>query len=239
MPKPADPGLLAQLLALLAHDLRNPLSALHSNAGYLQAAIGSESDDVREALDDVVSSCLSLGHIIDNLELLAVALEEPATLERGPLSISDIALDVVQQCGALAASYRVKLSLLTEPSGRACLVIANRDMLRRALSNVTRNAIQHGSREAGIEVHVSCEEGSGILRVEDGGEPLARELSEAAFTAAGQLESKSHPGGRYSRGLGLYAAAVAAHWAGAELKPVPPRAGFKNAFELRLPAAEL
>ncbi len=234
-----DPSLLAQLLALLAHDLRNPLSALHSNAGYLQAAIGSDNDDIREALDDVVSSCTSLGHIIDNLELLAVALEEPTTLERGPLSLSDIALDVVQQCGALAASYRVKLSLLTEPSGRACLVVANRDMLRRALSNLARNSIQHGTREASVEVHVSCEGGFGILRVEDGGEPLAGELIENAFTAAGQLESKSHPGGRYSRGLGLYAAAVAAKSAGAELTPVPPRPGFTNAFELRLPAADL
>ena len=99
-----DAGLISQLLALLAHDLRNPLSALHSNAGYLQAAFGGDGGELHEALDDVVSSCSSIGHIIDNLELLGFSLEESAEYERVPLSLSDIATEAVEQCRALASS---------------------------------------------------------------------------------------------------------------------------------------
>lgn len=235
MTRSDDPLLLSQLLSLVAHDLRNPLSALHSNAGYLQAVAGTGSDDVREALDDVVSSCSSLGYIIDNLELLGIALEDAPPLEPAPLSLTDVTAEAVQQCLPLSLSYRVELKVEQEPGADASFVLANRDMLRRALANLVRNSIQHGARDVDVTIHV----GRGVVRVEDGGPELAPELAERAFTAAGQLECKSHPAGRYSRGLGLFAAAVAAKAAGATLKVVPPRAQRGNAFELRVPLADV
>ncbi|HVJ18175.1 MAG TPA: HAMP domain-containing sensor histidine kinase [Polyangiaceae bacterium] len=235
MSRPDDPELIAQLLALVAHDLRNPLSALHSNAGYLQSTMGKESDDLREALDDVVSSCTSLGSIIDNLELLGVALEDAPVVDLAPLSLSDVATEALQQCQALARSYRVELRLEQEPGAEASFVMTNRDMLRRALANVIRNAIQHGSRDVDVTITV----GKGVVRVEDGGAALAPELAERAFTAEGQLECKSHPAGRYSRGLGLFAAAVAAKAAGAKLSPVAARKAGRSAFELRVALADV
>lgn len=227
------------MLALLAHDLRNPLSALHSNAGYLQAAFGGDDGELHEALDDVVSSCSSLGHIIDNLELLGISLHASAQFERVPLSLTDIVTEAVEQCRSLAASYRVELQVVPEPDAQALLVSVNRDMMRRALVNLIRNAIQHGAREAPIAIRVLRRGQLGVLSVEDAGSPLAPELSERAFTATGQLECKSHPGGRYSRGLGLFAASISAKAAGAEVAMGSPREGFANAFELSAPLAEL
>ncbi len=234
-----DSSLVSQLLALLAHDLRNPLSALHSNAGYLQAAFGGDGGELHEALDDVVSSCASLGHIIDNLELLGLSLDSASHFERVPLSLTDIVTEAVEQCRSLATSYRVELRVSPEPAAAATLIQVNRDMMRRALVNLVRNAIQHGAREAAIEIRVQRRKDAGVLSVEDAGSPLAPELVESAFTARGQLDCKSHPGGRYSRGLGLFAASVAARAAGAELSTQPPRPGFTNAFELAAPLAEL
>ena len=66
--------LLGGLLALIVHDLRNPLSALHSNASFLQSARDAVSTDFKEALEDVSASCEALGHIIDNVELLSLKL---------------------------------------------------------------------------------------------------------------------------------------------------------------------
>jgi signal transduction histidine kinase len=233
--RPDDPLLIAQLLALVAHDLRNPLSALHSNAGYLQSTAGANNDDLREALDDVVSSCSSLGYIIDNLELLSLALEDSPALEPAPLALADVATEALQQCQDLALSYRVTLRAEHDPDAQSVFASANRDMLRRSLSNLVRNAIQHGARGTDIVISV----GRGVLRVEDGGPELAPELGERAFTAAGQLECKSHPAGRYSRGLGLFAAMVAARAAGATLSKIAPRRAGGNAFELVVPVADV
>jgi signal transduction histidine kinase len=233
--RPDDPLLIAQLLALIAHDLRNPLSALHSNAGYLQSVLGKDSEDLREALDDVVSSCTSLGYIIDNLDLLAVALEDIPEFEPTPLSLPDVVKESMLQCQPLAVSYRVELRMEQEHGTESSFVSANRDMLRRCLSNLIRNAIQHGSRQVEITISV----GKGVVRIEDGGPPLAPELGERAFTAAGQLEAKSHPAGRYSRGLGLFAAAVAAKAAGVELSQIAPQRPSGNAFQLLVPLADI
>ena len=43
-------------------------------------------------------------------------------------------------------------------------------------------------------------------------------MVEQAFTAEGQLSTKNISGGRYSRGLGLYAARIAARVAGATVR---------------------
>ncbi len=66
--------LVGGLLGLIVHDLRNPLSALHSNASFLQTARDTTGEDAKEALEDVSASCEALGHIIDNVELLSLAL---------------------------------------------------------------------------------------------------------------------------------------------------------------------
>src|SRR5690606_13210231 len=51
-PEQVAPRLIGELLGLLAHDLRNPLSALHSNLGYLDAVLASRDEEVREAIED-------------------------------------------------------------------------------------------------------------------------------------------------------------------------------------------
>jgi len=66
----------------------------------------------------------------------------------------------------------------------------------------------------------------------DGGSPLSEELRAHAFTAEGQLVCKGEAAGRYSRGLGLFAAYVAAELAGAEVRALPPARG-RNRFEVR------
>src|SRR5262245_13794222 len=72
--------LIGELIGLLAHDLRNPLSALHSNLGYLEAVLPSDEGEAREAVEDGVVSCDGLSHVIDNVDLLGQIL-------RGGLSV--------------------------------------------------------------------------------------------------------------------------------------------------------
>jgi light-regulated signal transduction histidine kinase (bacteriophytochrome) len=76
------------------------------------------------------------------------------------------------------------------------------------------------ARREGAEVLVS---------VMDSGVPLSHDMGEQAFTAEGQLSTKNISGGRYSRGLGLYAARIAADIAGATVRGA---AGDGARFEL-------
>ena len=106
MAEPDAKASVGALLALVAHDLRNPLSALHSNVGFLESALGPKEQDSIDALADIVASCSSLKHIIDNLELLGLSvLDEPPRFERFPSSLWELAADAVQRLEPIAKSY--------------------------------------------------------------------------------------------------------------------------------------
>src|SRR5690606_3048732 len=72
--EPLTAEVLGELLGLLAHDLRNPLSALHSNVGYLGSLSERYDDDAKEAIADALLSCDSLRTVIDSVEILSHVL---------------------------------------------------------------------------------------------------------------------------------------------------------------------
>lgn len=217
MKEELSPDLVSSLLGLFAHDLRNPLSALHSNVSFLSSVLGSSDNDAREALDDVAASSDALGHITDNLELFALALEGAKPREMQELFVRELLREAAQKSRRFADSYRVRLEVDADSAGQL-RGIANRDMLQRALSNLIRNAIQHAGESGQVSVAARREGPEIIVRVNDSGAPLAPEVREQAFSAQGQLSTKNVSGGRYSRGLGLYAARIAARIAGSSVR---------------------
>ncbi|HEY8944527.1 MAG TPA: HAMP domain-containing sensor histidine kinase [Polyangiaceae bacterium] len=228
--------LLGALLALLAHDLRNPLSALHSNVGFLESLADDQDRDAREALADVTASCGSLKHIIDNLELLGlVVLGQGPSLERGPVGMLDVVEEVVSRMQNIADSYGVSVRMDGELA-RGLRVHVHRDMFARAFGNLLFNSIQHGGSSTPISIGISSDSGSGVILCSDKGAPLAPGLRTRAFTAEGQLSCKSDALGRYSRGLGLYSALIAGELGGADVRALEPLDG-RNRFELRAPLA--
>src|SRR6267378_720347 len=61
---------LSELLALLAHDLRNPLSAVLTNVNFVKSTMRGRAPDIEEALGDSALSCATLGQVIGNLDVL-------------------------------------------------------------------------------------------------------------------------------------------------------------------------
>ncbi|HEX3776183.1 MAG TPA: HAMP domain-containing sensor histidine kinase [Polyangiaceae bacterium] len=225
--------LVGGLLGLIVHDLRNPLSALHSNASFLQSARDVSSPDVKEALEDVSASCEALGHIIDNVELLALALRGERRFEQNSFTVRELINDALSRARSLAASYSVRVEFVPSPEADARLA-ANREMLGRALGNLIKNGIQHAQNGVPVKVSTKASGDRTLLVVEDGGAPIAPEFMERAFSAEGQVSAKGLVGARYSRGVGLYAARLAADAAGATVRAIAPPSGTGNAFELSI-----
>src|SRR5450432_274161 len=151
-----ESNLVGGLLALIVHDLRNPLSALHSNASFLQSARDTTSADVKEALEDVSASCEALGHIIDNVELLALALRGERRFERSSFSARELITEVMARSRSLATSYAVRLEFVVSADADLKLS-ANREMLGRALGNLIKNSIQHAQEGVPVRISVRVE----------------------------------------------------------------------------------
>ncbi len=228
------PEIVGELLGLLAHDLRNPLSALHSNVGFLGSALENIDEEMQEALSDTLVSCDGLAHIIDNMEVLGLALSGRDTLPRARFDLRPVLTETVSRNQALARSHDVELRLEGAGASGAAHVECHRDMLVRAVGNLVRNSIQHSSGTSGVSVSLEASTKEYVVRVRDCGMPLAEQLRDEGFTARGQLVAKSARGGRYSRGLGLFSARVAALAAGASVRATTDADG-ANLFELIVP----
>jgi signal transduction histidine kinase len=223
--------LVGGLLGLIVHDLRNPLSALHSNASFLQSVRDVTSPDAKEALEDVSASCEALGHIIDNVELLALSLRGDKRFEQNSFSVRELIADALSRSKSLATSYAVRVEFTPSPAADVRLA-TSREMLGRALGNLIKNGIQHAQDGSPVRVSAHIEGPRVVLLVEDGGAPVAADFHDKAFTAEGQVSAKGLVGARYSRGIGLFAARLAAEAAGAQVRSVPAPGGSGNAFEL-------
>lgn len=231
---PLEPETIAELLRLLAHDLRNPLAALHSNLGYLASALkGRTENEEQEALRDAQISCDGLGRLIDSLEVLAHALNPLRSLDRDPVNAEAAVHDAVALCRAQAEGYDV--DVVVTPSGEKLQVLTSRGMFTRSLAYVVGNAVQHSPSRGQVTVSVERSGSAVLVSIFDRGVRLDPGFKEEAFTPKGQIESKATPHGRYGRGLGLLCARVCAEAAGATLSTADTDVG--NRFVLSLPSA--
>ena len=234
MAEPLTSEVLGELLGLLAHDLRNPLSALHSNVGYLGSLSERYDDDAKEAIADALLSCDSLRTVIDSVEILSHVLTGTTGFERAGFGLAALIQEAASDTRPLAKSHEVELESSEACSTTGARVRAHREMAYRALTGLMRNSIQHAP--PGSIVRVSLEEDASMCRVviSDDGSPLNPQVTEAAFTAVGQITTKSLRGGRYSRGLGLYCAKVCAELGGTDAAFRLETSGV-NSFVLTLP----
>jgi K+-sensing histidine kinase KdpD len=233
-----DLPLVGHLLGLLAHDLRNPLSALHSNVSFLSSALQETDGDVQEALSDGLVSCEGLRHIIDNLDLLGQYMRGSSQPPRVKLSVASLIEDAVGRCQRSAASYGVTLRVQIAEREQRQQVTGIRELLARALVNLVQNCIQYSASNALVVVFARAVPGGMQIQVADQGTPFDSSDSLRLFSPAGQVVSKaSHSGSRYGRGLGLLAARIAASATGAEVGTTqPPDAAYSNCFTLDVPA---
>jgi signal transduction histidine kinase len=227
--EPLDLPTLGGLLGLLAHDLRNPLSALQSNLGFLASTDYVIDADGREAIDDGLVSCDGLAHIIANIDLIGQLLRGGVGGEGGTIDFRVLVEEIIASCGPVAKSHNVTVHFRSDASA-ACLARGDRDLVVRAITNLLRNSIQHSASGTAIRVSVRLEPTEVVVRIEDQGTVLGPEERSRAFTATGQVSSKLVPTGRYSRGLGLFAARIAAEATRASVRAVESPTG-GNAFE--------
>ncbi|MEO0324044.1 MAG: ATP-binding protein [Myxococcota bacterium] len=217
VPSAADFG---HLLGLLVHDLRNPAATVGANVDFLRE-VEIADPDAREALDDV-----------------ALALDE---LKRGLTQVGWLArtLGGERAMAASASDARPSLERVTAKRGVALRVgggtleaaggASAGDLVQVLLDNADRHA-------RGTEILVEADarpEGGILVRVSDGGVPVAPALREAAFSIAGQHDVKGKAEGRYGRFAGLVAARAAAESLGGTLR-ADERDG-RCVFELVLP----
>jgi signal transduction histidine kinase len=232
------PTTLGPMLALFAHDLRNPLSALLTNLNFVESLPAVQGDEsLAGALGDCVVASDTLRRLISNLDLVGLLLEGVEAQPR-PIVVADLVRECVGQLGPSAAMQGSTFEIDEGPPGLEAY--ADPDLCARALENLLANSLAHAP--PGTPVVVRVRDGApdfAWVEVEDGGRPVPPSERDDLFSAPGQL--RAHAGAsRYGRGLGLFVAAAAASslGGGVGVEDAPGAAGSDGAgcrFVLRLP----
>ena len=155
----ADPGdRIEGLMGVLAHELRNPLQL----AGLSLEAVreGGEADD----LDRLAEAIDRMDTIVDST--LAMARGEVREVE--PVDVHEVALEVWHDARAPEAELTI---------ARPASVEADPALLERLLSNLVRNAIDHGGASVSVRVGALPDDGGFFVEDDGPGVPAGRRES--------------------------------------------------------------
>ncbi|MFH8841716.1 sensor histidine kinase [Streptomyces sp. NPDC017868] len=205
-------------LADAAHDLRTPAASLRTLA---ETALRGETDSA-----DVHRRTLRLaegmGRLVDGLLTRARLMSGTAAVTRQPLRLDQL-VEAVAEESAGAAGHRVRVE------AAEAVVVADPDLVRRAVGNLLDNALAHG-HAPGVPADVLLTVGrDGTVTVEDAGPGLPPEVAGALF--------ERFRSGSGSTGLGLSIASWVAHAHGGTLTAGRSAAGGAR-FVLRLPTSD-
>lgn len=191
-------ALREQFIAVLGHDLRNPLSAILSGASFLEYAV--QEKDERKIVGIIQSSARRMaGMIEDIMDFARGRLGEGMQIQRVATTTTPVLEQVVNELRTAYAHRAIDAHFdITEP------VDCDAPRMAQLLSNLLANALTHGSPTAPVLVNGYHKEGYFVLSVSNSGKPIAPAAMEKLFHPFTRETTRPSQNGL---GLGLYIAA--------------------------------
>jgi signal transduction histidine kinase/ActR/RegA family two-component response regulator len=183
-------------LAMLGHELRNPLHSI-SGAVQLLDRISSKDEQPVRLREIIKRQVHQLSRLIDDLLDVSRINSGKIILQPQPVDLNEIAERCLQsQDLAKVEHHSLSLSLEEEP----VIVLGDPVRLEQVISNLLSNAVKYTPPGGRIHLSVRREGEEGVVRVEDSGVGIAPEMLSAVFELFTQLEGTLD---RSQGGLGL------------------------------------
>jgi two-component system OmpR family sensor kinase len=226
---------MRQFVADASHELRTPLAAVRGYAELFRQGAVTGPEDVSGTMRRIEDESIRMGGLVDDL-LLLTRLDSQRPLDRGPVDLTVLAADAVQDARALDPARQVRLLGLTgdlEPT----TIEGDEPRLRQVVTNLVGNAVNHTPAGTDIEIAVGRgAAGRARLEVRDHGKGVdpvkARRVFER-FYRADPSRGRGNGGGN-GLGLAIVAAIVSAHGGQVGVAPTP---GGGATFVVDLPTA--
>ncbi|MEA3191697.1 MAG: hypothetical protein QOD26_30 [Betaproteobacteria bacterium] len=221
-----------EFLALLGHELRNPLGAI-MNAARLLEHQGVGAEDAARARGIISRQSEHLARLTDDLLDAGRAIMGKIVLE---LRAVDLAAAASQALATLRSSGRLGQHRASE-NLQSAWVQADPTRLEQIISNLVMNAVKYTPIGGSISVSVGKEAGDAVLRVADNGIGMRGELLARVFEPFVQGEpGLDRSAGGLGLGLTLVRQLAALHGGSARAESDGPGRG--STFTVRFPAIE-
>ncbi len=189
---------LRRFTADASHELRTPLAVIR---GIGEVALGETRTpaEYKEAMGSMLEEVDRMTNLVDTLLRLSHGDAGTVRLSREAIDLGQLARDVVSSLGILAEERNQRLTLHAADD---VSVIADRLVLREAITNIVDNAIKYSPQASRIDIDVRANRNVALLTVADEGPGIAAEHRERIFDRFFRLdEARSRDNG--GTGLGL------------------------------------
>jgi CheY-like chemotaxis protein/two-component sensor histidine kinase len=223
-----------EFLAMLAHELRNPLAPIR-NAGETLARLGLGDARAEQAVAVVQRQISALTRLVDDLLDVSRITRGRIELQRRPIELSDVIAQTIEMVEPLIREKAQRLSSTIEPGLR---IDGDPARLVQCVANVLTNAAKYSDRGGAITLDVSDDAGHALIAVSDEGIGIPHDLQPRVFDLFVQGErGLDRSQGGLGIGLSLVKRLVEMH--GGSVGVFSEGLGSGSRFELRLPLIDV
>ena len=230
-----------ELLSIVSHDLKNPLSAIKGFAQMLQRVVHrSDVDEVtaRKLLDglaQIESASTRMDSLLnEQLDLTRLQAGQPIELQRRPADLAAIARQVAEEYQRTTGRHRLWVLAPEEPVEGEW----DPQRIERSLSNLVSNAVKYSPKGGEIEISVTREEDEAgrlwaVCRVTDQGLGIPEQDLHRIFDW--YARASNIPSAITGTGIGLASVkqVVEQHGGAVDVRSLE---GEGSTFTIRLPA---
>ena len=223
-----------EFLAMLAHELRNPLAPIRSSLALLEPTGRSDAavERVRGILERQVGHMVRL---VDDLMEVSRITRGTIELRRQRLELAEAIRSSLETSEPLIqrAGLRLALQLPPEP----LYVDADPVRLTQIISNLLNNAAKYSDRSREVRLTASRENGHAVVSVRDFGVGIPADMLERVFDMFTQVPSEDR-GGQSGLGIGLTLVRSLVQLHGGSIDAASEGPGKGSTFTFRLPIVE-
>ncbi len=220
-----------EFLAMLAHELRNPLAPISAAAELLK--IGKlDAAQVRHSSAIIGRQVAHITGLVDDLLDVSRVTRGLVTLARAPVTVQTIVEDAIEQVRPLIElrRQRLKVDLPLEEA----VLLGDKARLVQVVVNLLNNSAKFSADQRHIELRAKVDGEELVVLVSDEGIGMEAELTTRAFELFAQGERSSDRSlGGLGLGLALVKHLVELH--GGTVNCSSPGPGKGSTFEVRLP----
>lgn len=187
-----------EMLGIVAHDLRNPLSSIIGFADLIRAERGSVEDARRHASIIVAAAERTLKLVSDLLESSVLDAGQ-IRLQQAPCDLSVLIADAIARHATRAAGKQQQIDF--RPAAGA-VVLADVERLDQVFDNLLSNALKFSPPKGLVEVWIEVEPERVRVAIRDYGPGLSVDDRRQLFRRFQRLSARP-TGGESSTGLGL------------------------------------
>jgi signal transduction histidine kinase len=188
-----------QFLAILGHDLRNPLGAILMSTGLLTSARGAEDRTVKIAARILSSAGRMQRMVNDLLDLTRTRLGSGIPIAPRPMDLEELSREVLAELEAFHPDCRFDFHSEGDLRG-----VWDSDRLAQVLSNLVGNALQHGERNRPIRVVAREDAEKVVIEVHNEGHAIPRAMLANIFEPMVRDAGRAEEQASRSLGLGLH-----------------------------------